>query len=274
MKIYISADMEGATGVTAVCQTHHKDAEYDFGCRMQQHDVLAAVEGALEGGTSEVLVNDAHARMINLDVSAFGSNVRLLSGTPKALGMMEGCEGADGAFFVGYHAMAGTEWAVLDHTISGATVFAIELNGQPAGETALNASVCAELGIPVALVTGDMAACAEAVQLLGPSLKAAPVKEAHGRTAASCLTPALTRQMIFDYAKYAVANVRDGSAPMMDIGDGTFDLRMTFHTTSQADNAAVLPEVERLDGHTVRVTGSSMVNMRRWAGGLISLASR
>ena len=143
MKIYISADMEGATGVTDVWQTSNNRPEYAFGCKMQLHDVRAAIEGAFAGGADEVLVNDAHGRKINLDINGLGTKVRLLSGTPKPLGMMEGSEGADGVFFIGYHAMAGSPIAVLDHTISGATVFSISLNGEEIGEMGLKDSLSA-----------------------------------------------------------------------------------------------------------------------------------
>ncbi|MDR3355284.1 MAG: M55 family metallopeptidase, partial [Synergistaceae bacterium] len=118
MKVFISADMEGATGVVRESQTDHADREYAFGCRMQLHDVKAVTEGALEAGADEVIVNDSHWRMINIDIGEMGfdSRVRLLSGSSKELCMTEGLEGADAAFFVGYHAKAGTAKAILDHT--------------------------------------------------------------------------------------------------------------------------------------------------------------
>ena len=272
MKIYISADMEGATGITDVWQTMNSRPEYSFGCKMQLHDVCAAVEGALAGGADEVVVNDAHGRMINLDINGLGTKVRLLSGHAKALGMIEGCEGSDGIFFVGYHAMAGSAKAVLDHTISGATVFSISLNGREVGELGVNAAVAAEFGLPVAFVEGDDALEREVRLLLGDQVEFAKVKVAHGRLAAECLTPEDSYPLIREKARRAVLLLKEGRAPKYDIGDGSYDLRITFHTTAQCDEAMLIPVLERIGGRTVRICGKGMAEMRMWANAIIRLA--
>ncbi len=264
MKIYVSADMEGATGVVSALQTRSDHAaEYAFGCRMQLHDVLAVVEGAIEGGAREIVVNDSHARMINLDVTTFPENVRLLSGTPKALGMVEGVEGFDGAFFVAYHAMSGTPFAVLDHTVSGATIFDVRLNGEPAGETAINGAVCASCGVPVALVTGDAAVCREASALLGDGLVTCCVKEARGNASADCLPPSRTRNLLREAAREATLRVASKKAPLQKIST-PYVLGLTFKYSRQCDVVSYVPGVERIDGRTVRMRGSDMVEMRRW----------
>ncbi|MDR1732545.1 MAG: M55 family metallopeptidase [Synergistaceae bacterium] len=273
MKIFISADLEGATGVVAGVQTDAEEKEYAFGCKMQTHDVKAVVAGALDAGADEILVNDSHDGMINIPVDGLGfdSRVRLLSGSSKTLSMVEGLENASGAFFVCYHAKAGTARAILDHTISGGVVYSIFLNGKEMGETGLNAAVCAQKGVPLALVTGDAAVCAEARELLGDSLVTASVKEARGRMAAVCLLPEESEQVLRKAAALAVERIREGVAPKLNTGNGTFDLRLTFHTSLQCDRAAVLPGVERLDGRTLRVIGSDMAVMRRWTVSLIAL---
>jgi D-amino peptidase len=288
MKIYISADMEGATGVTDVVQTMETRPEYAFGCRMMAHDVRAAIEGALKAGADEILVNDAHGRKINIDIGQLGGSgaVRLLSGTPKPLGMMEGCDSScDGVFFIGYHAMAGTPFAVLDHTVSGRTVFSVELNGREVGETGLNAAVAAGFGVPVAMAEGDDALEKEVHALLGPDVVYACVKKARARLAADSMLPALSAgqprvegpagssyEYISRKAQEAVALIRSGRAPKMDIGDGSFDLKITFHTTAQCDAACQIPVLKRIGGRTVELQGRGMAEMRRWSGAIISLA--
>ncbi|MDR1979298.1 MAG: M55 family metallopeptidase [Synergistaceae bacterium] len=276
MKIFISADMEGATGVVQGVQTHHAEKEYVFGCKMQLHDVNAVIEGALDAGTDEILVNDAHARMTNLNIEemSFDSRVRLLTGSPKPLSMVQGFESSDVAFFVGYHAKAGTPRAVLDHTISGGVVYSIFLNGKEMGETGLNAAVCAQKDIPVGLVTGDLAVCAEAKELMGDALVTACVKTAHTRMSADCLLPEESAKVLKTAAAEAVERTRARKSPCVDIGDGRFELLLTFHNSGQCDQAATIPGTERIDGRTVRVTGSDMVTMRRWTVALISLGGR
>ena len=240
----MSADMEGCTGVTDVHQTVNGRPEYAFGCKMELHDVRAAAEGALEAGADEVLVNDAHGRKINVDINGLGSRVRLLSGTPKPLGMMEGCSGSDGVFFIGYHAMAGTPVAVLDHTISGGTVYSITLNGVEMGELGLNAAVASSFGLPVALVEGDDALEREVRAQLGEAPVYARVKIAKGRLAADCLSPEDSYGYIKAKAKEAVERLKARQIPLFDIGDGSYDLRVTFHTTAQCDAATQIPTLE------------------------------
>jgi D-amino peptidase len=266
MRIFISADMEGATGVVQWAQVDSSAKEYAFGCRMQMNDVKAVVEGALEAGADEILINDSHDRMFNLDIGLldFDSRVRLLSGSSKQLSMVEGFAPADAAFFVAYHAMAGTESAILDHTMSASSVHSVTLNGREVGETGLNAAVCAQKKIPVALITGDASVCAEAAALLGDGLVTACVKDAHGRMAADCLLPGESSRVLREAAKRAVERARSGSSPVMDIGDDGFDLRIAFQNSSQCDKAARVPGAERMGGRTVRVTGGDMTVMMRW----------
>ncbi|PIE55145.1 MAG: aminopeptidase [Dethiosulfovibrio peptidovorans] len=276
MKLYISVDMEGATGIVRSEQIRAESPEYGFGRRMQTGDLLAALEGAFDGGATEVLINDSHDRMINIspsDLDHQPGSVSLISGSPKPLGMMEGIQGCDAAVFLCYHAKAGTTKAVLDHTISGRAIYQVFLNGIEMGETGLNAATAAQFGIPVIAVTGDHALCREAQALLGDDLVVCQVKEGMGHSTARCLPPDASHTLIRDGISKATQQLCKGkkTPPPMDIGSGTFRLDLVFHYASQADNAAIVPGTIRLDGRTVRVEGEGMDTMRQWAGALISL---
>ncbi|MDR3321522.1 MAG: M55 family metallopeptidase, partial [Synergistaceae bacterium] len=254
MRIFISADMEGATGVVQWAQVTSADREYEFGCRMQMHDVKAVVNGALEAGAGEILINDSHDGMTNLDIDelSFDSRVRLLTGSSKRLSMVEGLEQADAAFFVCYHAKAGTENAILDHTMSAGAVHSVVLNGVEVGETGLNAAVLAQKKIPLALVTGDSAVCEEASLLMGDGLITACVKDAHSRTSADGLLPKDSGRLLKKAARKAVERIHAGISPCMNIGDGDFDLRITFNDSLRCDRASKVPGAERIGGRTVR----------------------
>ena len=154
--------MEGSTGVVSAAQVRAGRAEYAFGRARQLGDVRAAARGALDAGAERVIICDAHGAMTNLDIAEFGKSVMLAGGSPKVLGMVEGVAGCAAAFFVGYHAMAGTEKAVLDHTFDSRTIYGLAVNGVKMGETGVNALLCGALGVPVALAAGDDALCAEA----------------------------------------------------------------------------------------------------------------
>ena len=271
MKAYISLDMEGATGIVSPEQVRPGSQEYPFGRAMQAHDLAAVLEGLKEEGVVDVLVNDSHWNMTNLDIGRLPAGTRLISGSPKPLSMVEGVGGCDAAFFLCYHAMAGTEKAVLDHTLSGTTVHDVVLNGLKVGETGINAALCGVLGVPVALVTGDLAACWEAESLMGPELVTCGVKEGHGRHSAELLPPQETATLLREAARQAVRRAAAGSAPRLVL-EPPFVMDLTLHRTIQADAAAFAPGSYRLDGRTLRYESQDLLDVRRWLCAALDLA--
>ena len=271
MKVYISLDMEGATGIVSPEQVRPGSMEYPFGTAMQARDLAAVLEGLKEEGVSDVLVNDSHWNMTNLDIGRIPAGTRLISGSPKPLSMVEGVGGHDAAFFLCYHAMAGTEKAVLDHTLSVSTVHDVVLNGRKVGETGINAALCGFLGVPVALVSGDLAACWEAESLLGPGLVTCGVKEGHGRHSAELLPPEETASLLREAARKAVRKTAEGLAPRLVL-EAPFIMDLVFHRTIQADAAAFAPGSYRLDGRTLRYESQDLLDVRRWLCAALDLA--
>ena len=137
MKAYISADMEGVSGVVHFAQTsiNEEAKEYDRARKWMTAEVNAAIEGALAGGATAVVVNDAHGSMRNILLEELNPAAQLVTGWPKPLSMMQGIdEGFEVAFFIGYHAQAGSTYGTLNHTWSG-RVHTVSLNGKPVGLT-------------------------------------------------------------------------------------------------------------------------------------------
>src|SRR3990172_2639329 len=119
MKILISVDMEGISGVVNWDQVSPGHSEYERYRRIMTDEVNAAVEGAFEAGAGEVVVTDGHAHGYNLLVEALDGRVRLNSGNSAPLAMVQGIDASfDAALLIGYHACAGSKNAVLDHTWS------------------------------------------------------------------------------------------------------------------------------------------------------------
>lgn len=265
MKLYISSDMEGSTGVVSAEQVDHRTQHYKFGCEMQLHDLKAVVKAAFHWGVESIVVNDAHWTMTNLSCfdCGFPAEVELISGTPKILGMVEGVADADVAFFLGYHAMPGTEKAVLDHAYSSLVVFDLEVNGHRMGETGLNALLCGALGVPVALVSGDLALCREAESILGPELVTCQLKDGTGRFSAKTLTPGLTAALLADGCKKALDKAAAGKVPSL-LMDAPYIMRLTCHSTAQADAASLVPGTDRISGRTLSVTTEDIFELRRY----------
>ncbi|MFA0889712.1 MAG: M55 family metallopeptidase [Synergistales bacterium] len=273
MKVYISLDMEGATGIVSPEQVRPGSQEYHFGRAMQAHDLKSVLEGLREEGVTDVLVNDSHWHMTNLDIGGLPSGTRLISGSPKPLSMVEGVGGCDAAFLLCTHAMAGTEKAVLDHTLSGTTVHDVVLNGRRVGETGINAALCGFLGVPVALVTGDLAACWEAESLLGADLVTCGIKEGHGRHSAELIPPVETASLLREAARQAVRKAAEDRSPRLVL-DAPFVMDLTLHRTIQADAAAFAPGSYRVNGRTLRYESPDLLDVRRWLCAALDLAGQ
>ena len=272
MKIYISSDMEGSTGVVSAAQVDCTKPQYAFGRAMQAADVAAAVKAALDSGAECVVVNDSHCTMTNLDIAGFGGEVRLITGAPKLLGMVEGARGCDAAIFLGYHAMAGTEKAVLDHTFDQHTIYGLAINGRKMGETGVNALLCGALGVPVIMVSGDDALCLEAGSLLGRQLETCSVKEGLGRAAALCLTPESSAELIRSGVKRAVERLKKGEfAPFTPAAPDL--LEVTLMNTLQTDAASLVPGAVRTAARTLRFETEDALELRRFLYSLMECAA-
>lgn len=264
MILYISTDMEGSTGVVSPSQVDHREPLYGFGRAMQLSDLKAVVRAALNWGVDSIIVNDSHWTMTNLSYRdwEFPEEVELISGTPKLLGMVEGVSGADAAFFLGYHAMPGTEKAVLDHAYSSDVVFSLTVNGRQVGETGLNAMICGALGVPVAMVSGDYALCCEAESVLGPGVVTCCLKEGLGRFTAKTLPPEVTAELLAKSCEKALDAASAGKVACMEPARHN-RMELTCFSTSQADAASLVPGTERISGRVLAVTAESVFELRR-----------
>jgi len=271
MRILVAADMEGISGVVDWDQVNPDHKEYARFRRLMTAEVNAAVRGAFDGGAEEVLVADGHAHARNILIEELDPRARLHCGSPSPLAMVTGVEsGVDGAMFVGYHARAGTERAILDHTWSSQRVVNLWLNGELVGETALNAALCGHFGAPVVMVAGDRAVCEEARGLLG-DIETAEVKEATGRSAAFCLAPEVAQERIRQAAGRAAARLANGEGPEPLRVALPVTLTIEFPQSDMADRAALLPGVER-DGRQLSYTAEDVVTAFRAMRSALGLA--
>ncbi|GAA1917443.1 M55 family metallopeptidase [Streptomyces sodiiphilus] len=254
MKILISADMEGATGVTWPADCLPGTPEWQRCRPLFTSDVAAAVSGFFDGGADEVLVNEAHMTMRNLLLEQLDDRARLLTGRHKALSMVEGVQhgDVDGIAFVGYHTGAGDE-GVLAHTYLGNSLTGVWVDGVRASEGLLNSLVAAEYGTPVVLVTGDDRACRDA-RGYAPRARTVAVKDYVSRYAAVCRTPARTAADIRAAAAGAVAlAVRHTPAPPR-----ARTVEIEFDAEHLVGAATVVPGVEEAGPRRVTFTAPDM----------------
>ncbi|MFB8244042.1 M55 family metallopeptidase [Streptomyces sp. NPDC055952] len=254
MRILISADMEGATGVTWPDDVIPGASPWERCRALFTSDVNAAVLGFYDGGADEVIINEAHATMRNLLLEQLDERAAMLTGRHKALSMVEGVQhgDVDGIAFVGYHAGAGME-GVLAHTYLANSITGVWLDDVRASEGLLNAHVAAEFGVPVVLVTGDDVACEDALGYAPEALKVA-VKDHVSRYAAVCRTPARTAADIRAAAKEAAAL----AVRHEPVRNGPFTIAVEFDAEHLAMAATVVPGVDRIVERKVAYTSGTM----------------
>ncbi|MEU4061732.1 M55 family metallopeptidase [Streptomyces wedmorensis] len=254
MKILISADMEGATGVTWPADVLPGTPQWERCRAMFTSDVNAAVLGFFDGGADEVLINEAHWSMRNLLLERLDERAEMLTGRHKSLSMVEGVQhgDVDGIAFVGYHTGAGTE-GVLAHTYLANSITGVWLNGERASEGLLNAHVVAEYGVPVVLVTGDDLTCEDALGYAPEAPKVA-VKDHVSRYAAVCRTPARTAADIREAAKAATAL----AVRHEPVRGGPFTVELEFDAEHLGAAATVVPGVARSGERRVAYTSGTM----------------
>ncbi|MEU9677612.1 M55 family metallopeptidase [Streptomyces parvus] len=268
MKALISVDMEGISGIVHSSETNPERYDYQRGRELMTADANAVIAGVLDAEpTADVLVADAHGTFRNLLPEQLDRRARLVRGKPRALNMVAGLdEETDAALFVGYHVRAGEGPGVLAHTMNG-EILDVRVTGRAQGESApgtghapgedgqvtgrslgeigLNAAMAGHLGVPVVLLSGDDAACAEAAALI-PEAVTVPVKEALGMAAAVTLHPEEARDRLRRAAADAIT--RRAEIRPLTLAPAPLDVEVDLAGAHTVDLATLVPGVTRAAG--------------------------
>ncbi|RSK52704.1 M55 family metallopeptidase [Bacillus canaveralius] len=246
MKLYVSVDMEGISGL--VDHTHVDSSKYNYG---RGREIMTAeanhvITTAFNNGCSEVIVNDSHSKMNNLLVEKLHRDTQLISGDVKPLSMVQGLDDTyTGAMFVGYHARASLK-GVMSHSM----IFGVRhmyINDIAIGELGFNAYVAGYFGVPVLLVAGDDRAALEAEELI-PNVTTAAVKQQISRSAALTLTPEKAGELLQEKTVFALEN-KDKVKPLTPPENPL--LRIEFANYGQAEWANLMPGTEIEEGTTI-----------------------
>jgi len=260
MKVFISADMEGIAGKVHWEFSKESDSgEWDRDRQIMSEHVKAAIEGAVEGGASEIVINDSHMSMRNLAIDRFDfEQVKVITGQPKPLCMMEGIDNTySAAFLIGYHGMSGAHPGVLNHSFCPLSIREIKINGIPVGELGVNAGIAGYFNVPIALVAGDNVMAEEAQARMG-DVEVAIIKEALNMTTAKCLPLKAANELIKQKSSSAVQRCKD-MKPL--VYDTPTELEVDFFMTNMADAAALIPGSQRKGGTTVSYSSSDYLEL-------------
>ena len=244
MKIYIVVDMEGISGVISAKETDPSGKDYPTFRKIMTNEVNAVVNTAFESGAESVLINDFHAFGQNIIIEDLHKDAELIRGDANPVfgyGLSGLDESFDAVFHLGVHPRKGEKLGIINHTMSGIAVSEVRVNDVPVGEFELIAMAVGDLGVPVALVSGDVMVTERAIELL-PGIETVPTKFGYSDVSARCLTPMKvaselidkTRKVFVDPSKYR---------PLKYSGENTIELRKqgiknpySQHQRSEYDN--------------------------------------
>jgi D-amino peptidase len=257
MKIYIICDLEGAVGVIDHrAQCWPDGAHFQAARRMATTELNALVQGAVDGGATEIYAWDGHCSFPGMvDIELLHKDCRLIMGAADS-----GPVGLDGSFDAlfqyGLHAMAGTPGAVLAHSFV-AHIQDVWLNGDKIGEVGMNCAIAGSFGVPSVFISGDRAAVAEARSLV-PQMEGVPVKEAMAcyatgiQTApAASLSVQQSSERIYEAAKAAVKKSAEITPYVIK---PPYVFRIRYCGKEHADMQSARPGVSRIDDYTIEYT--------------------
>ncbi len=260
-RVFVTVDIEGVAGVVHSSEGSPGNPEYERARRLMTAEASAVVAGIFDAEPdAEVSVVDVHGPYRNLIPEELDERATLSRGKPRHFGMMDGIDGGyDLAMFVGVHGRAGAAPSVLSHTFTG-TILDVTVNGRPMGELGLNAAMAGACGVPVVLVTGDQSVEAEARDLLGAGPLVVALKHSRAHLAAESVHPNAARRMLREAAARAIRDL-----PAVDplVVDEPVEVEVTLARPVYADLVAMLDDVERLDGRTLRYTRPTMPDAYR-----------
>lgn len=263
MKVFISVDMEGISGLVRWADVSAKGIDFDRNRRLMTLDANAAVEGAFAAGATEVVVEENHGveDLCVLDMELIDPRCRVIrgAGRPGAT-TMAGLDSATGVvLLIGHHARAGSFPGIMAHTISYGGFRLVRLGGEPIGEPDFFALRAAEVGVPVGMVSGDQVV-AEQVRARCPEAETVIVKHALANQSAECIPPARARRLIAAGAARAVARAVRGELPVCEAG-GPYEFEVEMREPigeAMRINLAPLDGFEILDERVVRVSAPDM----------------
>ena len=272
MKVFVSVDMEGVSGLVRWMDVASQGIDFSRNRSLMTADANAAIEGALAGGATEVIVEENHGveDLCVLVMDEIDPRCQVIrgAGRPGATTMAGLTDDVGVVLLVGHHAMAGSFPGIMAHTISGGWFKRVLLNGQPIGEPDFFSIRAGELGVPVGLVSGDQVV-AEQVLSFAPNAEAAILKTALAHQSGICIPPARARDLIRDAATRAVNKARNGDLTPRDPGPTPYEFELELKkplTDTMRINLSSLHEFQIIDDLHVLTSAPDMeLGFRRCA---------
>ncbi len=248
MKIYISADIEGVTGIAHWDETEKTKSDYQKFSKQMTDEVRAACEGAIKAGAKEIWIKDAHDTGRNISAADLPQNIKLVRGWSEHpfLMVQELDKSFDALLMIGYHSFGSSSSNPLSHTLSSSTLNYIKLNGEYASEFLIHGYAAATIGVPVVFVSGDEGICREANKV-NKNIKTVAVNKGVGNSVVSI------------HPKLAVEKIKEGVELILkgDIDECRIELpehfkvKLSFRNHTKAFKASFYPGMKQISSTNV-----------------------
>ena len=260
VKVYISADIEGTTGISHWNEAEENKTGYDAYAKMMTLEMAAACEGALNAGAREVVVKDAHWTARNINPEKLPHGVQLIrgwSGHPCSM-VQELDDSFDALVMTGYHSGASTAGHPLAHTLTGQGG-KITLNGETASEYLLNRNVAAMHGVPSVFISGDKLLC-ETVKTVDINIHTVATMEGIGGSTMA-VHPAEIRDKIRAGVEAALKDKTAMAKP--GVLDDHFTMEVDYINHENAYSASFYPGARSSGPHSIVFETSDFFEIMR-----------
>jgi len=243
MKVYISADIEGITGITHWDETEKSKSDYQKFAQQMTNEVKAACEGAINAGAKEIWIKDAHDTGRNIIAADLPQKIKLVRGwSEHPFSMVQELDKSfDALLMIGYHSFAGSNSNPLSHTLSSRTFNYIKFNGEYTSEFLIHSYAAATVGVPVVLVSGDEGICKEANKI-NKNIKTVAVNKGVGNSVIS-IHPRLAVEKIKEGVEFALKG--DLNKCKVKLPDH-FKIELSFRNHGRAFKVSFYPEMKQI----------------------------
>lgn len=260
MKVFISADIEGIATTTTHDDCRNTSPTYAYHCEQMTSEVVAACEGAIEAGATQIVIKDAHGPANNIDIKrlpACAIIIRNWSGHPY--GMVEGLDSSfDACLFVGYHNAASRNGNPLSHTTSGRP-YQVRINGRIASEFMVNSFVAAYEGVPTVYLSGDRQLCDD-YRDLHPALVTTPVKDGHGAATISIQPQLACDKIRIDVEKSLKQDLKAAKITLPE----HFAVEVCYKLHTDATKNSYFPGARLIDDTTIAFNSDNYFEVARF----------
>ena len=174
------------------------------------------------------------------------SRVQLVQGATPGKRFF-GIEGSDGVILLGYHAMAGTRGALLEHSYNSKSIQNIWMNGRRVGEFEIDTAIAGDYDIPVIMTSGCDKLCAQAKDFL-PSVITCEVKKSTAQQGAMMLSAQKAHALIREKTIEAIAAMKAGKIKPVKLSPVT--LRREYMERME-------PMINLCDDRTTEITAAT-----------------